>query len=245
MAEKFWNVVAVQGNRQSVAELRKFISRPGSASVFDFDVFVSVPSCLDIPYSPTVFLSYYAYKAVIDRYSYDRYVFWGRFLYRVYIKERETLGRSVTDFASFVRYCERFKRYGISLAKGKQVYDNVRKYGVGTAVEWMQREWGVLSNSFDSEEISDSKFAFAVNGDVPDRMFLHLSKKFPDVTLVCRYAGDFPGKRCGILEYFGGRLRKMDEYTEPESGSADSSSFEVLFWKSVMGCHGVRCNTDN
>lgn len=243
MSEKYWNVVSLQGSPQDILSLRRrIITGSGqSASIFDFNVFCPVPSSLrNCLYSPTTFMSYYAYKVTLGDLKYDEYEYWGRYLYRLYLKEKDSLGYLVTDYLSYIRYCERFKRYGIRIDLGKKIFDNLSVHGVGTAVEWMRLNWGVLSNSYEPESISFSKFSFAVNGGVPDKLFMRLSQQFPDVLVTFRYAGDFPGHRCGIIQFLGGKVRKMDEFGEGTKHVQGNSPVpEKDYWKAVIGCRGI------
>lgn len=250
MSERFWNVVSLQGNRDTMVSFRNQVCSKGRDMpdrVLDLERVFPVPSSLRIPYGPMTLLSYYAYRVVSEGRKSVESVYWERYLYRLYLKERERFSGFVTDYPSYIRYCDKYRRHGIRLGLGKVFGKNLSLYGFGTAVEWMQENWGTVSNSYDGEHLSVSKFAFAVNGGIPFHLYQRLSEQFPDLLLTVRYAGDFEGRRSGFFQYYGGKRQCFEEYSMsdrfPVIGSRalqlEQGDITLLRWKVVMGCRGV------
>lgn len=253
MSERFWNVLSLQGKRERIRDLRLYVaSHDGKDGklLIDFNVLEPVPSSLHIPFSPSTMLSYYAYKYVFK----PKYViplesdaYWERYLYRLYLRNKERYAAFISDYGSFLRYCNMICKFGISFSRGQRFYENLRHYGYGTALEWIMHNWGIISNSYDSEVISFSKIAFAVNGGVPVVLYKKLSKLFPDVMMIVRYASAHPAKDCGFLQIKAGKILRYDVYegTDTFTSTLEQQQADSILkqrdelWKAVNGCRGI------
>ena len=259
MSERFWFVVSLQGKQDDVLKFRQFVSsrREGAPDcVFDLNAVLPVPSRLHLQYKPTTLLSYYAFRVLNEGRSSVDGSYWDQYLFRKFLHEKERLPVLFTDYLSFIRYCDSNNRYGVNLRIGEEFVRNVSLYGYGTVFEWIRDNWGVFGNAVDCENISFRKFAFALHGGIPFSLFIRVSEMFPDLLITVRYAGDFDDKDNGFLQYYAGKVKCSERYSEhsvfPVFGrkylqsSYDASSKRssgvssvAVRWRSVIGCRGI------
>lgn len=70
----------------------------------------------------------------------------------------------------------------IDLALGKQVHDNIEKYGCESWYDWRVTHWGTKWNSYEGEEDNYRRIAFLTAWAPPVPIFDKLAEKYPKIT---------------------------------------------------------------
>lgn len=101
--------------------------------------------------------------------------------------------------------------------RGRVGAEEREKYGDKNWYDWSIINWGTKWNACHSDFTNrtlwfDTAWSFAFP------VMMKLSKMFPDMTIVCRYADEDIGSNCGICEFCGGDLVSDEQYDGTDEG---------------------------
>lgn len=103
---------------------------------------------------------------------------------------------------------------------GKQYYENEQNYGSKTWYEWCNAHWGTKWNAYDCECDEEAHvFTFLTAWDGVPELIRLMSEKYPDVSIVYKYADEDIGYNVGMMCFVGGK--QQDEFI-PEEGSPEA-----------------------
>lgn len=82
---------------------------------------------------------------------------------------------------------------------GAQAYQNKKKHGYPTQVEWNSVYWGTHRNAFDCQPVQNGSMAFVfyTSGVPVPNILLHLSAQYPELTITYQWASTEIGKEVG------------------------------------------------
>jgi|GEM_PF-607275 len=121
------------------------------------------------------------------------------------------------------------RKYGKDFAKiialGKQMSDNVDKYGAMNWYEWSIKNWGTKWNSADTEW-NDTSFTFDTAWDPATPVIVEMSKMHPDIRMAFLYSDENIGSHTGYMLLTGGRIDKEGSFPD-QSPDAYKEAFDL------------------
>lgn len=103
---------------------------------------------------------------------------------------------------------------------GKLYYENSVNYGFTTWYGWANANWGTKWNAYDCTHNNTAhEFEFLTAWCSPEPIIEKISERFPDITIVHRWADEDVGNNVGRREYLGGHITEDDCVIE---GSAEA-----------------------
>lgn len=169
------NKVYFYGNKDRIAELRRFMTSPDHA--FDFNKIKPMPAELNM-----------------DSGSSEEFAIRCANVYReTKCEESEEYKKDIFWYheKSFMEWVELGNRY----------ISNKEKYGNTTWYGWCCNNWGTKWNSCDACWESDDMVTFNTAWSAPVPIFDHLRKLFPDVAFSVDYADEDFGNNCGRISW--------------------------------------------
>ena len=114
---------------------------------------------------------------------------------------------------------------------GRQAFQNQLQYGAPTWYEWSIQNWGTKWNACGYEAGTDygtncKALWFKTDSHAPVPVIEELARRFPEVDLTHRWAGDVIGQNCGMHEYTAG---EQTEEFFPD-GQKDQIDFALDVW---------------
>lgn len=128
---------------------------------------------------------------------------------------------------------------------GRQAFQNQLQYGAPTWYEWSIQNWGTKWNACGYEAGTDygtncKALWFKTACDAPVPVIEELARRFPEVDLTHRWAGDVIGHNCGMHEYSAG-VRTEEFFPD---GQKDQIDFALDVWGFDPEDIGYRLNRD-
>ena len=126
---------------------------------------------------------------------------------------------------------------------GRQAFQNQLQYGAPTRYEWSIQNWGTKWNACGYEAGTDygtncKALWFKTACDAPVPVIEELARRFPEVDLTHRWAGDVIGHNCGMHEYSAG-VRTEEFFPD---GQKDQIDFALDIWGFDPETLGFRLN---
>ena len=126
---------------------------------------------------------------------------------------------------------------------GRQAFQNQLQYGAPTWYEWSIQNWGTKWNACGYEAGTDygtncKALWFKTACDAPVPVIEELARRFPEVDLTHRWAGDVIGHNCGMHEYSAG-VRTEEFFPD---GQKDQIDFALDIWGFDPETLGFRLN---
>lgn len=180
-------VIFFDGDPELIKKMREEIggydpeSREGDY-VIDFNKLIPMPKELDIVSGSASSASHTAYCVLNDLelpgYSTIIKKHWEEEV------ERRNAKRKVRKLTLKAWLEEQAKKgeNEIDLKLGKQVHDNIEKYGCESWYDWRVAHWGTKWNSYEGEEEGDRRIAFLTAWAPPVPIFDKLAEKYPKIT---------------------------------------------------------------
>jgi hypothetical protein len=105
--------------------------------------------------------------------------------------------------------------------------DLIKKYGYDNWYDWRVENWGIKWDAYDCDtiELGDTETKFNTAWITPKKIFIELSKKYPDVVITVDYADEDIGSNCGIATYKNGEV----EFKDMSIGELDSAVDSIAF----------------
>lgn len=111
---------------------------------------------------------------------------------------------------------------------GKKYYENEQKYGYTTWYGWCNAHWGTKWNAYDcTHNDTAHEFEFLTAWCPPEPVIEKISERFPDITIVHRWADENVGYNVGGREYLAGKVT-LDDYIIEGSTEAYELAAEIM-----------------
>lgn len=111
---------------------------------------------------------------------------------------------------------------------GKKYYENEQKYGFTTWYGWCNAHWGTKWNAYDCTHNNTAhEFEFLTAWCSPEPVIKKISERFPDITIVHRWADEDVGYNVGEREYLAGKVT-LDDYITEGSTEAYELAADIL-----------------
>ena len=110
---------------------------------------------------------------------------------------------------------------------GHKAYDNMKKYGDMTWYSWCSYHWGTKWNAYECTMWEEGHvFQFETAWNSCYMIICALSKKFPDVKMILKFADEDIGYNTGIYTF----LDDLFESELPEGGSTEAYELASRIW---------------
>lgn len=106
-----------------------------------------------------------------------------------------------------------------NLEEAQKALDNEKTYGHRDWYSWSTSAWGTKWNAYSQEVRENGDIKFETAWSTPEPVFLALSRKYPDVEILVRFADEDFGHNVGELTYNNG---KCIHNNIPKGGSEDA-----------------------
>lgn len=129
----------------------------------------------------------------------------------------------------------------------------IKKYGYADWFDWATHIWGTKWNACDADtldvmipmkkdtDLYSMTYRFATAWSIPKGIYEVLSRRFPDITMVVKYADEDYGQNCGHIFYQNGEVNPIHVY-EPETKEA--ITFAMRIWNHEEQLRFIRKDTD-
>lgn len=171
MYPKTYCTLLLQGETKQIQELRSCIQSVdihGNYKALDFDQIIPLPKSLDVPFSYHANLCY----------------------------QNQYLGKNLTtnQYHQLIYLMPSENRDATALAY--RYHQNVSQYNCRYREEWTKKHWGSHGNAIVmlASEHEPEQISFLVYGGIPNPVFLALSEKYPNVTIILHYMIEFQWK---------------------------------------------------
>lgn len=196
------NILKINANEKWVKEVIDFVKNDDENMVIDFDKIIPMPKELHIAESS---VGDYG-LAVIKKQNHE---------------EMTCLEESMANM--FKTLLPKMKTEAMEL--GQKYYDNLKKYGSKTWLDWSRANWGTKWNAMETKLMGDNIIYFETAWNGVEPLIKALSEKFTDVMFEYIYADEDTGYNCARGTICNGDV----EMFYPDFGSVEAYeiSFEV------------------
>lgn len=199
------NILTFTGDSQTIEKLFKTVKT--KESDFDFNTIIPMPESLNIESGSSSELSYDYICYLKSKKMSDNLTR----LYQRYANQDEANKENLTD-TGFEKYLQAQCFLNISL--GKQVYENVKKYGYKDWYDWSRKVWGTKWNAMVAEKINENEIDFDTAWTAPFPVMMKLSAMFPTITIHHQWADEDIGANTGEQTYLAGEIIEPDTVEE-------------------------------
>lgn len=102
-------------------------------------------------------------------------------------------------------------------ALGKKAFQNLKKYGCPTWVEWCKLNWGTRDNAFNCTALDSTSdtIVFQTTDTAVPKIAAELSKKFPAQNITYHWADEKTKQHLGHMVFQGGKAIEVEIPDEP------------------------------
>lgn len=115
--------------------------------------------------------------------------------------------QNITNISELYKY---IKKNVYQEDLGKKAFNNILQYGCKDWYEWNCKNWGTKWNSSDSSSYTDfngrGNISFQTAWSTPYPVIVELSKKYPTLSFIVKYADEDIGSNCGTYKLQNGNL---------------------------------------
>jgi hypothetical protein len=108
---------------------------------------------------------------------------------------------------------------------GRKYLHNIADYGFKNWYDWSTENWGTKWNAYSCSKISENIYQFETAWSCVSKLINKISKLYPKVEIIYKWADEDTGFNCGIIKYLDGE--KNGGYLHNESNDAYELCFEL------------------
>jgi len=200
------NQLTFEGKEERIQELFQFVK--GENSEFDFNTIIPMPESLTIVSGSQtdISLAYYKYKKFGVSPEFEKM-----------LKHRWAIDEGISTVEELVAYLSETHKE-MSFELGETAYNNIQNYGYLTWYGWSMENWGTKWNAY-SVNVNDYVVSFDTAWNAPIPVIEELSRKFPDLKIIHKYADEDMGYNAGEIHYENGEV--IFDYF-PDGGSHEA-----------------------
>jgi hypothetical protein len=174
MPNHITNRLTIIGTEEQVKQVREGIKGEREDQFIDFNKVAPIPKELENTQAPT---------RIISQEEYD-------------LQEKRIADGNLSDNE---------KNFGLSRGLTQELVDEYRKrFGASDWYDWQRSNWGTKWNAYEQNNIDENVIEFQTAWSTPYKLFINLSKMFPEVTFEVRYADEDFGYNVGEFSLLGG-----------------------------------------
>lgn len=208
MPNHIMNILKIEGvSDEKFREIANYVKGNREYGEFDFNAIKPMPESLDIECGSRTDKGYEAYKdykSVMDK------------------------NPGLVPWNTLKKYM--MKKHGVDADTwdlGHKAYDNMKKYGDMTWYSWCSYHWGTKWNAYECTMWEEGHvFQFETAWNSCYMIICALSKKFPDVKMILKFADEDIGYNTGIYTF----LDDLFESELPEGGSTEAYELASRIW---------------
>lgn len=119
-------------------------------------------------------------------------------------------------------------------ALGKKAFQNLKKYGCPTWVEWSKLNWGTRDNAFHCTALDGASdtMAFQTTDTAVPKIAAALSEKFPSQNIIYHWADEKTMQHLGRMVFQGGKAIEVEISDEP---AALAQAMSAGIWRFQAG----------